>query len=167
MGRVFLFFFFFYHIDCLLQWIFLNIKFPGLGMIKHNQACVFLGLDPKIWPVALWKVCTRGHSPGRWRSGALSHGTPLLHVLLSWLEHLEQRSVTVVMMGINVLFLIYRILSLLITLNHTGSASYLRIYWCWLGGTVVKFTRSASSAWGFRVPILGIDLRTACQVMLW
>ena len=34
-------------------------------------------------------------------------------------------------------------------------------------GPVVKFVHSASEARGFRVQILGTDLNTAHQVMLW
>ena len=36
-----------------------------------------------------------------------------------------------------------------------------------LGGTVVKFTRSALAAQGSLVQILGVDLPTTCQAMLW
>ena len=35
--------------------------------------------------------------------------------------------------------------------------------WC----TVVKFSRSASAAWGFPVQIPGADLRATCEAMLW
>ena len=34
-------------------------------------------------------------------------------------------------------------------------------------GAAVKFTPSASVAWGSPVQILDSDLRTACQAMLW
>ena len=34
-------------------------------------------------------------------------------------------------------------------------------------GAVVQFTRSALAAWGLPVWILDVDLRTACQAMLW
>ena len=36
----------------------------------------------------------------------------------------------------------------------------------WPGGTGVKFARSASVAWGSRVPVLDTDLHTA-QARLW
>ena len=35
------------------------------------------------------------------------------------------------------------------------------------GGAVVKFAHSALAAWGLPVRILDVDLRTACQAMLW
>ena len=35
------------------------------------------------------------------------------------------------------------------------------------GGTVVKFTPSASVAWCLPVWIPGVDLRNTCQAMLW
>ena len=35
------------------------------------------------------------------------------------------------------------------------------------GGAAIKFARSASAAWGAPVQILGMDLCTACQAMLW
>ena len=35
------------------------------------------------------------------------------------------------------------------------------------GGAAVKFTRSTSAAWGLLVQIPGVDMSTACQVMLW
>ena len=36
-----------------------------------------------------------------------------------------------------------------------------------LSGTAVKFTCSASVAWGSLVQIPGVDLHTACQTTLW
>ena len=36
-----------------------------------------------------------------------------------------------------------------------------------LSGTAVKFAHSDSVAQGSLVRILGVDLRTACQAMLW
>ena len=39
--------------------------------------------------------------------------------------------------------------------------------WGQLGGAAVKFARSASVARGLPVRILGADLHTACQAMLW
>ena len=39
--------------------------------------------------------------------------------------------------------------------------------WGQPGGTVVKFTRSASAVQGSPVWISGADLCTACQAMLW
>ena len=35
------------------------------------------------------------------------------------------------------------------------------------GGAVVKFACSASAAWGSLVQILGVELRTTRQAMLW
>ena len=37
----------------------------------------------------------------------------------------------------------------------------------WPGDVVVKFMRSALAAWGSEVRILGTDLYTTCQAMLW
>ena len=37
----------------------------------------------------------------------------------------------------------------------------------WSGGIVVKFTRCVSVAWGLWAWILGMDLYTAHQAMLW
>ena len=39
--------------------------------------------------------------------------------------------------------------------------------WCRPSGEVVKFACSASAAWGSRVQILGMDLHSVHQVMLW
>ena len=39
--------------------------------------------------------------------------------------------------------------------------------WGRLGGAVVKFARSALVVWGSLVRILGMDLYTAYQAMLW
>ena len=35
------------------------------------------------------------------------------------------------------------------------------------GGTVVNFAHSTSMAWGSAVRILGVDLHTTCQALLW
>ena len=37
----------------------------------------------------------------------------------------------------------------------------------WPGGTVVKFTHSALAVWGLLIWIPRMDLRTACQALLW
>ena len=37
----------------------------------------------------------------------------------------------------------------------------------WSGGVVVEFTHSTSVAWGSCIRILGVDLPTAHQAMLW
>ena len=37
----------------------------------------------------------------------------------------------------------------------------------WAGGTVAKFVCSTSGAQGSPVQILGADLRTTCQTVLW
>ena len=39
--------------------------------------------------------------------------------------------------------------------------------WCWPGGRVVKFARSASAARGSQIWILVADLHTSHQAMLW
>ena len=51
--------------------------------------------------------------------------------------------------------------------HYTLSLPWSKIYWVWPGGTVVKFTHSTSVAWGSLVQILGVDLCTAYQAMLW
>ena len=37
----------------------------------------------------------------------------------------------------------------------------------WPSGIVVKFVLSALAAWGLQIQILGTDLHTAYQAMLW
>ena len=49
-------------------------------------------------------------------------------------------------------------------LIHSPFKRYLR---GWPGGTAVKCARSALVAWGSLVRILGVDLCTTCQAMLW
>ena len=39
--------------------------------------------------------------------------------------------------------------------------------WGWLSGVVVGFTQSASVAWGLWVWVLGAELHTTHQTMLW
>ena len=39
--------------------------------------------------------------------------------------------------------------------------------WVWPGDVAVKFVCSALVAWGLQVWILGVDLPTAWQAMLW
>ena len=41
------------------------------------------------------------------------------------------------------------------------------VFWEWPGGIAVKFAHSALAAWGSLVRILGADLCSTCQAMLW
>ena len=64
-------------------------------------------------------------------------------------------------------FDIFKLLSLALLEIDLLSMIKIPKIWGWLDGVVVKFTCSASAAWGSQVRILGMDLHTAHQPMLW